>query len=74
MIKQECAIYTKPDSPGNTPANSTIETIHKVLGDIVRTYNLYDAYVDDAYPCMVIFATSYIWQALRMMTYVVTIS
>ena len=52
LIEQQYGIKTKPASPGNTQANTTIEIIHQVLGNIVRTYNLQEKYVDDADPWM----------------------
>ena len=52
MIEQEYGIKKKPDSPGNPQANATIERIHQVLENIVRTYNLQETYVDYADPWM----------------------
>ena len=57
MTEQEYGIKTKPDSSGNPQANVTMERIHQLLGNIVRTYNLQETYVDDAEPCMGILAT-----------------
>ena len=42
----------------NQQANTTIEIIYQVLGNLIRTYNLHDTYVDDADPCMVIVAAA----------------
>ena len=46
MIEQEYVIKTKPDSLGNPQANATIHRICQVLGNLVRTYNLQETYVD----------------------------
>ena len=43
---------TKPTYPGNPQANAIIERINQVLGNLVRTYNIQETYVDDADPCM----------------------
>ena len=40
LIEKEYNIKTKPASPGNTQANTIVEIIHQVLGNLVRTYNL----------------------------------
>ena len=58
MIEQEYEIKMKPDSPGNPQADATIERIHQVLGNLVRTYNLQEIYVDDADPLMGIIAAA----------------
>ena len=50
LIENYYVIKTKPDSPGNQQANATIERIHQVLGSLVYSYNLQEAYVDDADP------------------------
>ena len=56
MIEQEYTINNNPDSPGNPQANTTIEIIYQLLGNLVRTYNLHTKYVDDADPWMGILA------------------
>ena len=56
MIENEYGIKTKPASPGKPQANSTVEIIHQVLGNLVHTYNLQETYVDDADPWMGILA------------------
>ena len=58
MIAQEYGIKIKPASSGNLQAKSTIEIIHQVLGNIVRTYNLQEIYVDDADSWMGILAAA----------------
>ena len=52
MIENEYGIKTKPASPGNLQANSTIDILHQELGNLIRTYNLHEIYVDDADPFM----------------------
>ena len=52
MIKDKYVNNNKPESPGNIQVNATIERIHQVLGNLVRTYNLQEIYVDDADPFM----------------------
>ena len=49
----------KPSSSGNLLADATMEIIHKVLCNIVCSYDLQETYVDDADPCMGILAASY---------------
>ena len=56
MIENEYVIKTKPDSPGKPQANTIIERIHQVLGNLVQTYNIQEIYVDDADPWMGILA------------------
>ena len=58
MIENEYGIKTNPVSPGNSHANTIIKIIHQVLGNLVRTYNLQETYIDDADPWMGILATS----------------
>ena len=58
LIENEYRINTKPDSPRNPHVNATIERIHQVLGNLVRTYNLQETYVDDADPFMGILAAA----------------
>ena len=43
---------TKTASPGKPQSKVTIERLHKLLGNLVRTYNLKEAYVDDVDPFM----------------------
>ena len=49
----------KPPSSVNTQANSIIERIHQVLGNIVHAYNLQETCVDDADPWMGILEATY---------------
>ena len=52
MIKEEYGIKTKPYPPGNPQSNEIIEIIHKVLKNLLQTYNLHETYADDAEPWM----------------------
>ena len=56
LIENEFVVKTNPTSSRKPLANSTIERIHKLLGNLVRTYNLHSTYVYDADPWMVILA------------------
>ena len=58
LLENEYGIKTTPDYPGNPHVISTIERMHQVLVNIVRTYNLQEKYVDDACPWMGILAAS----------------
>ena len=58
MIEKEYGINTNPDSSGNPQANAITERIHQVLGNLIRYFNLHDAYVDDAEPWMGILAAA----------------
>ena len=48
----------KSASSGNKQANATIEIIHQVLGNRVRSYDLKETYVDNADPWMGILAAA----------------
>ena len=50
LIYNEYGLKNKHYSPGNPQSNATIERLHQVLGNLVRTYNLQETYVDDADP------------------------
>ena len=65
MIEQEDGIKNKPASSGNPQANTIIERIHQVFGNLIRSFNLHDKYVDDADPWMEILAAASL--ALRAM-------
>ena len=56
LIGEEYGINTNPDSSRKPKANTIIERIHQVLGNLVRRCNLQETYVDDAYPWMGILA------------------
>ena len=59
MIKNKYGIKTKPASPGNLQAITIIEIIHEVIGNLVRTCNIQETYVDDADLWMGIIAAAY---------------
>ena len=58
MLEQEYGIMKKHASPENPEANTTIGRTHQVLGNLVRSYNLQETYVDYADPWMVILAAA----------------
>ena len=58
LIEEEYGINTKPDYLGNMQANVIIETIHQLLVNVVRTYNLQGKYVDGAEPWIGILSAS----------------
>ena len=58
LIEDKYGTKNKPDSPGNPQVNATIERIYQVLGNLVRTYNLQESYVDDTDPFMGILNTA----------------
>ena len=51
-MEQEYGIKTKPYSSGNPQANSIIDIINQVLGNLIRYFSIHDIYVDDADPWM----------------------
>ena len=59
MIEQENGIKTKSASSGNPQANATIDRIYQILGNLVRTYNLQETYVDNAEPWIGILAAAH---------------
>ena len=52
MVENDYDIKNNPDSPRNPQANAIIERLYQVLGNLVRTYNVQETYVDDADPIM----------------------
>ena len=52
LIEDKYGTKNKPDSFENPQVNATIDIIHQVLGNLVRTYNLQETYVDDVDPFM----------------------
>ena len=59
MVEETYGIKTNPDPPGNLQANTIIYRINQVLVNLVHTYNLQEAYVDDADQWMGILFASY---------------
>ena len=58
LIEHEYGIKNNLDSPRNPQANEIIEIVHQVLGNLVRTYNLQEIYVDDTESWIRILATA----------------
>ena len=42
LIEKEYGMKTKPASSGNPQANAIIERIHRLLGNLIRYFNLHD--------------------------------
>ena len=51
-------IIDKPINLGNQNSNAILEQIHQVLGNIVRTYNIKETYLDKDEPWFVILAAA----------------
>ena len=47
LIETEYGITTKPSTLGNTMSNTILERIHQVLGNLVRTFNIQQTYIDE---------------------------
>ena len=58
MIENKYGINIKPASSGNPYVSVIIDRIHQVLGNLVRTYNLQETYVDDSETWMGILAAA----------------
>ena len=50
LIEEEYVILTKPATAGNPQANSFIERTHKVLANLIRTFEMDQKYVDEDNP------------------------
>ena len=50
MVKKDYHIKCKPISIKNPQANAILERIHQVIGNMVRTYNLQEIYLDEDNP------------------------
>ena len=50
LIETEYGITTKPSTTVNPMSNALLEQIHQVLGNLVQTYNIAQAYVDEYKP------------------------
>ena len=46
LIETEYGITAKPSTLGNPMSNAVFERIHQVIENIVRTFNIYQTYVD----------------------------
>ena len=69
LIEDKYGTKNKPAFPGNPQMNSTIEIIHQVLGNLVRTYSLQETYVDDADSFMGILNTAAFWSTIYIPQY-----
>ena len=47
MIREDYGIKAKPLTIRNPQANAIVERIHQVIGNIIRTFELEDNYLDD---------------------------
>ena len=47
QIETEYGITSKPSTSGNPTSNAILEQIHQVLGNLVRTFNVQQTYVDE---------------------------
>ena len=54
LIENEYGIKTKPYSPRNPHVNTIIYIVHKLLGNLVKKYNIHEIYVEDSEPRMAI--------------------
>ena len=50
MIKQDYGITAKPITVRNPQASAIVERIHQVIGNIIRTFELEDNYLDEDDP------------------------
>ena len=50
MIKQDYGIKGKPITVRNPQANAIVERVHQVIGNIIRTFELEDNYLDEEDP------------------------
>ena len=50
LIEEQCRITSKPRTSGNPMSNAVLERIHQVLGNLVRTFNISQTYVDKDNP------------------------
>ena len=50
MIREEYGIKAKPITARNPQANAIVERIHQVIGNIIRTFELEDNYLDEDDP------------------------
>ena len=46
LIETEYRIIAKPSTSGNSMSNMILKWIHQVLGNLVRTFNIQQTYVD----------------------------
>ena len=58
MCKKDYGIKCKVITTRNPQANAIIEHVHQVLGNLVRTFELEDNYMDEDDPCAGILTTA----------------
>ena len=58
LIETEYGITAKPSTWRNTASNAILEQIHQVLGNLVRTFNITQTYVDKEDPLLGILAAA----------------
>ena len=51
LIEDEYRINAKPSTSGNSISDKILERIHQALGNIVRTFDVQQTYVDKNDPC-----------------------
>jgi transposase InsO family protein len=50
MIKEDYGVKAKPITVRNPQANAIVERVHQVIGNIIRTFELENNYLDDNDP------------------------
>ena len=50
MIKEDYGVKAKPITVRNPQANAIVERVHQVIGNIIRTFELENNYIDEANP------------------------
>jgi transposase InsO family protein len=50
MIKEDYGVKAKPITVRNPQANAIVERVHQVIGNIIRTFELEDNYLDEEDP------------------------
>jgi hypothetical protein len=50
MLKNDYGIKRKPITVRNAQANAIVERIHRVIGNIIHTFELQDNYLDEDDP------------------------
>ena len=65
LIEAEYGITAKPSTLVNPMYNEVLERIHQVIGNIVRTFNISQTYVDKNEPCTGHFSCCIIYNFLN---------
>jgi hypothetical protein len=58
MIKEDYGIKPKPITVRNPRANASVERVHQVIGNIIRTFELETSYMDDSDPWKGVLSTT----------------